>query len=210
MVIGPEAEIRVERARIDDLAGIHDGLGIRVGTHGGACPGACQFSAPVAGPRFRVAGFAPQRLPPRFAAESFQHWFSKRRHARAEDTRPAVVLWPDTFNNYFLPGTAKAAVAVLEDAGYRVAVPTQPLCCGRPLYDYGMLDLAKRKLRQVIAALRPAIRSGVPIVGLEPSCASVFRDELLSLMPDDDDARRLADQTMLLSKLLMKNHVVGR
>jgi Fe-S oxidoreductase len=93
----------------------------------------------------------------------------------------------------------------LEDAGYRVVVPAARLCCGRPLYDYGMLGLAKRKLRQVIDVLRPAIRAGVPVIGLEPSCVSVFRDELTNLMPDDRDAYRLAKQTMMLSEFLMKD-----
>jgi Fe-S oxidoreductase len=94
-------------------------------------------------------------------------------------------------------------VAVLEEAGYRVDVPPQRLCCGRPLYSYGMLDLAKRKLREAMAALRPAIRAGVPIVGLEPSCVSVFRDELRNLFPHDVDASRLASQVKTLSELLI-------
>jgi Fe-S oxidoreductase len=68
-----------------------------------------------------------------------------------------------------------------------------------------MLGLAKRKLRQVIDVLRPAIRAGVPVIGLEPSCVSVFRDELTNLMPDDRDAYRLAEQTMMLSEFLMKD-----
>lgn len=163
------------------------------------------FDAPVIGRTLRaIAGFAPQSEPPKFAAETFQSWFCQRKAPRDNDpTLPPVVLWPDTFNNHFLPGTAKAAVAVLEDAGYRVIVPSQHLCCGRPLYDYGMLDLAKSKLREVIDVLRPWIRAGVPVVGLEPSCVSVFRDELLNLMPGDPDAQRLASQTKTLAELLL-------
>jgi len=118
-------------------------------------------------------------------------------------TRKDVVLWPDTWNNYFLPGTAKAAISVLEDAGYRVTVPRERVCCGRPLYDYGLLDLAKVKLRQAMRVLAPAIRAGTPIVGLEPSCVSVFRDELLNLFPHDTDAQRFASQTRTLAELLM-------
>jgi FAD/FMN-containing dehydrogenase/Fe-S oxidoreductase len=148
-----------------------------------------------------LAGFTRQRAAPAFAAQSFQDWFHRRPRPAADD-RPRVVLWPDTFNNHFLPGTAKAAVAVLEAAGYQVEVPQARLCCGRPLYDYGMLDLARHKLRQVIAALRPAIRAGVPVVGLEPSCLSVFRDELVSLFPDDPDAQRLATLAKTLCELL--------
>ena len=148
-----------------------------------------------------ATGFAPQREPPLLAAESFQSWF-RQRTVSADEDRPPVILWPDTFNNYFLPATAKAAVAVLEAAGYRVVVPRARLCCGRPLYDYGMLDLAKRQLTQIVNVLRPAIRAGVPVVGLEPSCVSVFRDEMRNLFPDDEDAQRLACQTRTLSEQL--------
>ncbi len=159
---------------------------------------------PVLGPALRkLAGVTIRRDPPHFAAETFQAWFKRRAGARQDDaTRPPVVLWPDTWNNHFLPGTAKAAVAVLEDAGYRVIVPEQRLCCGRPLYDYGMLDQAKRLLHQTIEALRPAVRAGIPVVGLEPSCVSVFRDEMLNLLPHDEDAQRLARQAKTLSELL--------
>jgi Fe-S oxidoreductase len=156
-------------------------------------------------------GVAPERQAPAFAPETFQSWFRRRsgggRQQVAADgrSRPPVILWPDTFNNYFRPRTAQAAVEVLEAAGYRVEVPEQHLCCGRPLYDYGMLDLAKRKLREAIAALRPAIRSGTPIVGLEPSCAAVFRDEMVNLFPDDEDALRLKRQVLTLSELLTRS-----
>jgi Fe-S oxidoreductase len=150
-----------------------------------------------------LGGFTRHRMPPAFAAETFQDWFARRQATRSNDsTRPAVILWPDTFNNHLLPGTAKAAVTVLEAAGYRVIVPLQSLCCGRPLYDYGMLDLARAKLRRIIDVLRPEIRAGIRLVGLEPSCLSVFRDELVNLMPGDADAQRLALQSKTLSELL--------
>jgi Fe-S oxidoreductase len=113
-----------------------------------------------------------------------------------------VLLWPDTFNNYFFPAVGQAAVEVLEAAGYQVAIPAQSLCCGRPLYDFGMLNLAKSLLRQIIETLRPQIEAGVPIVGLEPSCVAVFRDELGNLFPNDEDARRLSQHVYLLSEFL--------
>lgn len=116
--------------------------------------------------------------------------------------RGRVLLWPDTFNNVFRPETARAAVEVLEAAGFRVALPPRILCCGRPLYDFGMLDLAERQLRQVLDALRDDLRAGVPVVGLEPSCIATFRDELPNLLSDDEDARRLAEQTVTLAELL--------
>jgi Fe-S oxidoreductase len=78
------------------------------------------------------------------------------------------------------------------------------LCCGRPLYDYGMLDLAKTMLREVLEALRPQIRAGTCVVGLEPSCVSVFRDEMTNLLGPDEDAKRLSAQTFLLTEFLAK------
>ncbi|HEX9133383.1 MAG TPA: heterodisulfide reductase-related iron-sulfur binding cluster, partial [Ktedonobacteraceae bacterium] len=93
---------------------------------------------------------------------------------------------------------------VLEAAGYQVEVPQQPLCCGRPLYDHGMLVTARRLLQHILDTLRPQIKEGVPVVGLEPSCVAVFRDELLNLFPNDADARRLSQQTFLFSEFLAR------
>jgi Fe-S oxidoreductase len=95
-----------------------------------------------------------------------------------------------------------AAVHALERAGYHVVVPRAPLCCGRPLYDYGMLDTAKQWLRQILSALSHDIAAGTPVVGLEPSCVAVFRDEMGELMPGDEQAHRLASQTFALSEFL--------
>jgi FAD/FMN-containing dehydrogenase/Fe-S oxidoreductase len=175
-----------------------------------------------------VAGIPKQRAIPAFAPETFKTWFRRRRFDRttsnAENkfgkgtasavphstgsTRalapegPPVLLWPDTFNNYFHPGTAKAAVEVLEAAGFRVIVPKAKLCCGRPLYDHGMLDRAQELLLQILDELSPEIEAGIPIIGLEPSCVAVFRDELLNLFPNDERAQALSRQTFLLSEFL--------
>ena len=154
-----------------------------------------------------IAGMAPERRVPAFATEPFTRWYARRRPcltAGERSARQRVLLWPDTFNNYFHPGTARAALEVLEAAGFDVVIPPRPLCCGRPLYDYGMLDLAKRQLRQILDVLRPEIAAGTPLVGLEPSCIAVFRDEMMNLMPEDQDAQRLAGQTYLLSELLVE------
>lgn len=149
-----------------------------------------------------TAGVAPQRQMPVFASRTFKQWFGQR--SPRNQGRPQVILWPDTFNNYFHPEVAQAAVEVLEAAGYQVLVPKQTLCCGRPLYDHGMLSTAKRLLRQILTALEPQITAGIPLVGLEPSCVAVFRDELLNLFPHDENARRLSKQTFLLSEFLAK------
>jgi len=115
---------------------------------------------------------------------------------------PEVLLWADTFSNYFLPQTARAAVEVLETAGFHVLVPRANLCCGRPLYDFGMLDRAERLLLEILDRLEPEIEAGIPVVGLEPSCVAVFRDELTNLFPHDARAQALSRQTFLLSEFL--------
>jgi FAD/FMN-containing dehydrogenase/Fe-S oxidoreductase len=122
--------------------------------------------------------------------------------ASAPEGSREVLLWPDTFNNHFHPVTAIAAVEVLEAAGFRVTIPKAELCCGRPLYDHGMLDRAQKLLLQILNELAPEIEAGIPIVGLEPSCVAVFRDELLNLFPDDPRAQALSRQTFLLSEFL--------
>ena len=141
-----------------------------------------------------------------YSTESMQRSSGQNRLNPHGTTAPfatdRVLLWPDTFNNYLESDVLQAAVEVLEDAGYRVEIPPRPLCCGRPLYDWGMLDTAERLWRQTLATLRPWIRAGVPVVGLEPSCVAAFRDELVNLFPNDDDARRLSQQTLLFSEFL--------
>ena len=144
---------------------------------------------------------APERRIPAFAHQTFRAWFAKRGVRNTGKTQ--VILWPDTWNNHFHPSTAQAAVEVLEAAGFQVLIPSVPLCCGRPLYDYGMLTLARKMLVQILDALRPQIRAGVCVVGLEPSCVSVFRDELKNMMHGDEDAKRLSEQTYLLSEFLV-------
>src|SRR5207253_2877336 len=113
-----------------------------------------------------------------------------------------VILWADTFTNHFHTDVGVAAVEALEDAGCNVVIPQGHLCCGRPLYDYGMLDLAARYIERVLDALRHEIRAGTPVVGAEPSCVAVFKDELLKLRPNDEDAKRLAHQTHHLAEFL--------
>ncbi len=175
-----------------------------------------------------VIGVAPARTMPAFAPESFKSWFARTRSrrvvaggadpgrrqgdaARAGVNAPGyngkrrVLLWPDTFNNYFHPATAKAAVEVLDDAGFEVVVPQQDLCCGRPLYDYGMLETARRWLRQILESLGEEIAAGTPVVGLEPSCTAVFRDELCAFFPENENARRLQKQTFTLAEFLEKH-----
>ncbi len=147
-----------------------------------------------------VGGIPRERSIPAFAPQPFKSWFS--RHRPRNPDGPAVVLWPDTFNNYFLPNTAIAAVDVLETVGFNVLLPHGNLCCGRPLYDFGMLDRAEGLLLRILDAMAPEIEAGIPVIGLEPSCVTVFRDELCNLFPRDERAQRLSRQTFLLSEFL--------
>jgi Fe-S oxidoreductase len=146
------------------------------------------------------------------AQKSFRQWANKQRPAlfekRSNSKQPEVLLWVDTFTNYFHPETARAAVEVLEHAGFGVSCAKQIMCCGRPLYDFGMLEEGKRYLQDVMQNLSAEIDAGLPIVVLEPSCASVFRDELRNLFPDEPRAKCLREQTFLLSEFL-EHHALG-
>lgn len=148
-----------------------------------------------------AVGIAQRRTLPRLARRSFTGELQRRSVPAGEG--PRVMLWADTFHQYFRPRPALAAHRLLRAAGYRVEVPDARLCCGRPLYDFGWLTEAKRRLEAILAALRPAVREGVPLVVIEPSCASVFRDELRRQLPADEDAKRLAWQTFTLGELLV-------
>jgi len=183
-----------------------------------------------------VAGIPLQRQIPAFAPVTFKQWFARREFSHFSQNRremghpsesdggalglaevarpgnidaPPVLLWADTFNNYFVPSTARAAVEVLETAGFRVLVPHANLCCGRPLYDFGMLDRAELLLLEILDTLEPEIEAGIPIVGLEPSCVAVFRDELVNLFPHDYRAQALSKQTFLLSEFLEQKLAPG-
>jgi FAD/FMN-containing dehydrogenase/Fe-S oxidoreductase len=154
-----------------------------------------------------LGGIAAERTIPRFAERTFRDAWRARGGltvpgAPEGSGRRRIILWVDTFTDHFHPDVAEAAVAVLEDAGCEVLVPAATLCCGRPLYDWGFLAQAKGLLRHVLAELREEIRAGTPIVGLEPSCVSVFRDEAANLLHTDTDVRRLAAQTHTLTEFL--------
>ncbi len=153
-----------------------------------------------------VGGIAQQRKIPRFAKHSFRDWYSitNGRSGNKSSGKPKVILWNDTFNNLFFPRTSLAGKLLLEEAGYEVILPKKNLCCGRPLYDFGMLDLAKDLLKEILESLKDEIEQGVPVVGLEPSCIAVFRDELGNLFPNNQDARRLSKQTYMISEFLAK------
>lgn len=149
-----------------------------------------------------AAGFAPARQIPPFARTPFSASFTRRRATSRQQTKGPVLLWPDTFNSYFTPAPLHAAVEILERDGWAVEIPPEPLCCGRPLYGFGFLDLADRLWQRTLDGLRPYIRADVPIVAVEPACISAFRHELPQMRPRDRDAQRLSRQVVHLAEFL--------
>ena len=148
-----------------------------------------------------AAGAAPQREIPQFATKSFQSWYRDRDPTGSGERGP-VVLWPDTFSNSFHPHVAQAAVEVLEDAGWRVVVPQEAVCCGLTWISTGQLDIAKKVLQRTVHVLSPYLRQGTLVLRLEPSCTAVFRSDAAELFPHDPDVQRLQKQTVTLAELL--------
>jgi Fe-S oxidoreductase len=111
-------------------------------------------------------------------------------------------LWPDTFGNSFHPSVPRAAVTVLEDAGFDVRVPDRPVCCGLTWISTGQLGVARRVIRRTVRVLRDEIRAGIPVVGLEPSCTAALRADATDLLAGDEDVRRLSLQTFTLAEVL--------
>jgi FAD/FMN-containing dehydrogenase/Fe-S oxidoreductase len=153
----------------------------------------------------RLAGLEDRPIPA-FAPATLQQWWSQRVPDAAavsrSGTRGTVLLWPDTFTNHFHPRIGRAAVEVLQAAGWDVTIPAEPLCCGLTWISTGQLDIARRVLRRSVRRLAPHVRDGGLVLGLEPSCTSVFRSDLHELFPDDQDAHRLKDHTVTLAELL--------
>ena len=136
----------------------------------------------------KTAGVTTRRPAPVIASKTLRR--SQRDTPLPES--PTVVLWPDTFTDAYRPDVGEAWRRVFESVGERVAVPHDWACCGRPLYDAGMLKLAKRTLRRLLDVLEPFTSMDVPIVVPEPSCLAAFRDELPALLPEDPRAAKLA------------------
>jgi FAD/FMN-containing dehydrogenase/Fe-S oxidoreductase len=153
-----------------------------------------------------LAGVAPTRELPRFANATYRQ-IARRSPQSARDARgdvKKVILWIDTFNDHFTPEIAQAAADVLKQLGWHVVLPKNRLCCGRPLYDFGLLERARELLTHILDDLADDIAAGVPLVGLEPGCLSVFKDELLKQLPDHALAKKLSAQTFLFSDFVAR------
>ena len=148
-----------------------------------------------------AGGIDRRRRIPLFADQTLQAWAAGR-DPGTSGLRGEVVLWPDTFTNHLTPAVGQAAVQVLEAAGWRVIIPSQPLCCGLTWISTGQLATARRVLQRTVHALAPHLQRGTKVVGLEPSCTTVFRSDARELMPGDRDVQRLRQQTVTLAELL--------
>ncbi|MCN9243490.1 FAD-binding protein [Streptomyces sp. RY43-2] len=152
----------------------------------------------------RLAGIDGARPAPVFAGESFVQWWRRGGRPDPDPADPrTVLLWPDTFSTSFHPSIAISAVRILEDAGFHVAVPSDPVCCGLTWISTGQLAIAERVLRRTLRTLRPYLESGTPVIGLEPSCTAVFRADAPELLPLDQDVRRLAGQVRTFAEHLV-------
>src|SRR3989454_776531 len=162
----------------------------------------------------RALGFAAQRSLPKWR----RSYLSSLRRSSSDGKAGEVVLFVDTFNNYFEPENARSALAVLDRAGYGVHIAgagdasnenARPLCCGRTFLAAGMVEQAKAEAQRVLAALEPYVGRGVDVVGLEPSCLLTLRDEFKAILPGGEtDA--LAAQALLFEEFLALEHEAGR
>ncbi|MFP3567113.1 FAD-binding and (Fe-S)-binding domain-containing protein [Paraburkholderia sp. SIMBA_030] len=155
-----------------------------------------------------VAGVAQVRELPKFAPQTYRQLAHRlpqnERAARDREEAKKVILWVDTFNDHFTPDVAQAAADVLTQMGWHVVLPKKRLCCGRPLYDFGLLERARELLTNILDDLADDIAAGVPLVGLEPGCLSVLKDELLKQLPDHALAKQLSAQTFLFSDFVAR------
>ncbi|WP_375476908.1 FAD-binding and (Fe-S)-binding domain-containing protein [uncultured Jatrophihabitans sp.] len=161
-------------------------------------------------PLIKSAGGIDARRPlPQYAPQTFRRWFAERSAPAAGDP---VVLFVDTFTDHFTPEVGRAAVTVLEAAGYAVRITDEPVCCGLTWISTGQLDGARKQLRHTLGELTAATTAAAtaagdsardaPIVGLEPSCTAVLRQDALELLPDDPRAHAVARSTRTLAELL--------
>ncbi|MDX6550039.1 MAG: hypothetical protein QOJ31_723, partial [Gaiellales bacterium] len=149
----------------------------------------------------RLGGITPEREIPAFAEQTFTSWFAGRGQA-AQGVRGKVLLWPDSFTNHLAPQVGKAAVEVLEAAGYQVALPERSVCCGLTWISTGQLNRAKKVLERSLATLAPALAAGTPIVGLEPSCTAALRHDAPALLPDNPLSASAAAATHTFAEFL--------
>ena len=149
----------------------------------------------------RFAGIDRRRSLPPFAGQTFEQWFRARGSGNGGAAKGKVLLFHDTFTNYNYPQVGHAATQLLEHLGYEVVLP-QRRCCGRPMISKGMLDKAKANARYNVDILYDYVKQGVQVVGLEPSCLLALKDDYLDLLPGDEKAEEVAQNTYLMDEFL--------
>ena len=123
------------------------------------------------------------------------YWFG-------DDSNPPVVLWIDSFNGYYRSKVLKSAVRALLSVNYKVAIARRRFCCGRPLYEHGFLDQAKKQLNEILDDFLPKLPTQAKVIVIEPSCLSVFKDELINLLSSDQRAHELSQRMIGLIDFL--------
>lgn len=154
----------------------------------------------------RALGIARERTLPALAPETFQAWFARRTHPQAP-LRGTVLLWQDCYLSYNEPEIGRAAVRVLEAAGFGVRTLQDLKCCGRPMISKGLLPSARANAAHNVARLAPLAAQGIPIVGLEPSCIAAFRDEYPDLLRNVE-ARRVAANSWFIEEFLVRANAI--
>jgi Fe-S oxidoreductase len=159
----------------------------------------------------RMLGLSARRKLPKWSHRRYRS-AAPSRVSGAVDGR-AVVLFVDTFNRYFEPENARAALRVLTRAGYRVVAPDpvrgRPLCCGRSFLSAGLVDEARHEARRTVDALAPYVEAGMPIVGLEPSCLLTLRDEFPAMLPGSQ-TKALAERAQLFEEFVESERAADR
>ena len=163
-------------------------------------PGLINFGTAAPGLRNLVrwtAGVDQRRRLPRFASVP-----ARKRVTAPESNGDPVVIWVDSFSDFFAGDSVPAAVSVLAAAGYAPQVVQRPACCGLTWISTGQLDGARRQLRAALDILHPIVAAGTPVIGLEPSCLAVWRSDASELLPDDPRVTDIAAGVLTLAELL--------
>ena len=155
----------------------------------------------------KTLGIDARRSLPPIHRQHFRRWFRSHSPSSNAGQRGRVLLLDDCFTSFQEPQIGKAAVALLEQAGFQV--DRLGLCCGRPLFSKGMLSTARRLVRDQASGLAARLSDGVPILGIEPSCLLSLVDEWPELVPGTSTAA-IARSSFLLDQWLAGELNSGR
>jgi len=151
-------------------------------------------------------GIHDKRTLPKLSGESFTNWFNNRPQSAKKIANKKIVYFHDTWVSYYNPEIGKAAVKILEAAGFEVILVEKRVCCGRPMLSKGMIEQARAGALKNVSALAEYVNRGIPVVGTEPSCILTFREEYLDLLPVNNGAKALSQNSYLLDEFLFDLH----